>query len=81
MATEEDIVIVCQQLREGIRQIGAITGAVNVEELLDTIFKDFCIGKWKYKKKKNCKYVKIILFVQVVFVLYDGTTVRGNSWP
>ena len=53
MATEEDIVIVCQQLREGIRQIGAITGAVNVEELLDTIFKDFCIGKWKYKKKKK----------------------------
>ena len=26
-------------------ELGRITGAVGVEELLDVIFKDFCIGK------------------------------------
>jgi hypothetical protein len=28
-----------------LRHLGGITGRVHVEDLLDTIFKDFCIGK------------------------------------
>jgi tRNA U34 5-carboxymethylaminomethyl modifying GTPase MnmE/TrmE len=28
-----------------VRNLGEIVGYVNVEELLDRIFKDFCIGK------------------------------------
>lgn len=34
-----------EDLRLALRSIGRITGAVDVEELLDSIFRDFCIGK------------------------------------
>jgi tRNA modification GTPase len=34
-----------EDLRLALRALGRITGRVDVEELLDTIFKDFCIGK------------------------------------
>ena len=34
-----------EDLRLAVRSIGRITGAVDVEELLDSIFRDFCIGK------------------------------------
>jgi len=32
-------------LRLATRYLGMIVGKVEVEELLDSIFKDFCIGK------------------------------------
>ncbi len=34
-----------EDLRIAMRWIGRITGRVDVEELLDVIFRDFCIGK------------------------------------
>jgi tRNA modification GTPase len=34
-----------EDLRLAVRSIGRITGAFDVEELLDSIFRDFCIGK------------------------------------
>jgi tRNA modification GTPase len=34
-----------EDLRLALRSLGRITGRVDVEKLLDTIFKDFCIGK------------------------------------
>ncbi|HEY1433108.1 MAG TPA: tRNA uridine-5-carboxymethylaminomethyl(34) synthesis GTPase MnmE [Stellaceae bacterium] len=34
-----------EDLRLSLRSLGRITGAVDVEELLDVIFRDFCIGK------------------------------------
>ena len=34
-----------EDLRLALRSLGRITGRVDVEELLDTIFRDFCIGK------------------------------------
>ncbi len=34
-----------EDLRLALRSIGRITGRVDIEELLDTIFRDFCIGK------------------------------------
>jgi tRNA modification GTPase len=34
-----------EDLRLALRSIGRITGAVDVEDLLDVIFRDFCIGK------------------------------------
>ena len=34
-----------EDLRLALRSLGRITGAVNVEDLLDVIFRDFCIGK------------------------------------
>ena len=34
-----------EDLRLAMRAIGRITGAVDVEEILDSVFRDFCIGK------------------------------------
>ena len=34
-----------EDLRLAVRAIGWITGRVDVEELLDIVFRDFCIGK------------------------------------
>ncbi len=37
--------LMAEDLRLCIRSLGKITGRVDVEDLLDVIFKDFCIGK------------------------------------
>lgn len=37
--------LVAEDLRIALRHLGIITGTVDVEELLDVVFKDFCIGK------------------------------------
>jgi tRNA modification GTPase len=34
-----------EDLRLAMRAIGRITGAVDVDEILDSVFRDFCIGK------------------------------------
>ena len=41
----EEPELFAEDLRLAVRSIGRITGRVDVEELLDTIFRDFCIGK------------------------------------
>ena len=40
-----EIELMTEDLRMAMRSLGKITGHVQVEELLDVIFKDFCIGK------------------------------------
>lgn len=37
--------IACEELRIAIRYIGRLTGRVRVDDILDVIFSDFCIGK------------------------------------
>ena len=37
--------LVAEDLRLALRAIGRITGRVDIEDLLDVIFRDFCIGK------------------------------------
>ncbi|HWU27264.1 MAG TPA: hypothetical protein VN154_12775, partial [Rhizomicrobium sp.] len=34
-----------EDIRLALRALGRITGRVDVEDLLDVIFRDFCIGK------------------------------------
>jgi len=34
-----------EDLRLAIRELGRVTGRVDVEDLLDVVFRDFCIGK------------------------------------
>ena len=34
-----------EDLRLGMRALGRITGQFDVEDLLDIVFRDFCIGK------------------------------------
>jgi tRNA modification GTPase len=40
---QEDLV--AEELRLAARRLGRITGRVDVEDILDVIFRDFCIGK------------------------------------
>jgi tRNA modification GTPase len=42
---EPSLDLAAEDLRIAARAIGRITGRVDVEDLLDVIFKDFCIGK------------------------------------
>ena len=41
----KDIEIAAEDLRMATRHLGGIVGKVDVEEILGSIFKDFCIGK------------------------------------
>ncbi|XP_068156026.1 tRNA modification GTPase GTPBP3, mitochondrial [Drosophila tropicalis] len=40
-----DMAIAAQKLRQSVRCIERITGHVSCEDILDVVFKDFCIGK------------------------------------
>lgn len=46
-ASQDDMVLdqAAEEMRMAIREIGKITGKVGVEEILDVVFRDFCIGK------------------------------------
>ena len=37
--------LLAEDMRLALRELGRITGRVDVEELLDVVFRDFCIGK------------------------------------
>ena len=37
--------IIAEQLRLAARALGKLLGRVDVEDVLDVIFRDFCIGK------------------------------------
>ena len=37
--------IIAEELRQAARALGRLTGRVDVEDILDVIFRDFCIGK------------------------------------
>jgi len=45
MAPASNPELLAEDLRLAMRAIGRITGQVDVEELLDFVFRDFCIGK------------------------------------
>ena len=44
-AADDQPELMAEDLRLALRALGRITGRVDIEELLDVIFKDFCIGK------------------------------------
>jgi len=37
--------VAAEELRRGLAELSRITGRVNLDEILDVIFRDFCIGK------------------------------------
>ncbi len=41
----QDTVLAAEDVRMAVRSIGRITGRVGVEDMLDVVFSDFCIGK------------------------------------
>ena len=44
-APDDQPELIAEDVRLALRALGRITGRVDVEELLDVIFRDFCIGK------------------------------------
>ncbi len=42
---DEEVELAAEDLRLATRALGRITGRVDVEDMLDVIFRDFCIGK------------------------------------
>ena len=42
---EKDLACITEELRYAAQAIGRITGRIDVEDVLDVIFKEFCIGK------------------------------------
>lgn len=43
--TTKPVELAAEDLRQAARALGRITGRVDVEELLDVVFREFCIGK------------------------------------
>jgi tRNA modification GTPase len=37
--------LAAEDLRQAARSLGRITGRVDVEDMLDVVFREFCIGK------------------------------------
>lgn len=42
---QEEIVFAAQELKYAANELGRVVGSVGVEDVLDALFKDFCIGK------------------------------------
>jgi tRNA modification GTPase len=41
----EDVVLAAEELRYAAVAVGKVTGYIDVEDILDVMFRDFCIGK------------------------------------
>jgi len=40
-----DIVLGAEELRYAAQAVGKISGTIDTEDILDAVFRDFCIGK------------------------------------
>lgn len=45
ISAPEDVVLGAEELRYAAQAIGKVSGLINVEDILDAVFRDFCIGK------------------------------------
>jgi tRNA U34 5-carboxymethylaminomethyl modifying GTPase MnmE/TrmE len=41
----DEVVLGAEELRYAARAVGKISGLIDVEDVLDSVFRDFCIGK------------------------------------
>lgn len=41
----EDVVVGAEELRYAGNAVGKVTGGIDVEDVLDVVFREFCIGK------------------------------------
>ncbi len=44
-AHPEQLEFAAEHLHQALRDLGRITGRVDIEDILDILFRDFCIGK------------------------------------
>ena len=45
VAGKNDVVIGAEELRYAADALGKVTGAVELDDILDAVFRSFCIGK------------------------------------
>lgn len=45
LAAPQDIDLAAEALRQAATCLGRITGRIDTEEVLDRVFREFCIGK------------------------------------
>jgi tRNA modification GTPase len=45
LAAAEDVVLGAEELRYAAQAVGKISGLIDTEDVLDALFRDFCIGK------------------------------------
>lgn len=43
---KEQLELASEELRYAAKALGKITGAIDIEDILDAIFSEFCVGKW-----------------------------------
>lgn len=41
----EEVVLAAEELRYAAQAVGRVTGEIGSEDVLDALFRDFCIGK------------------------------------
>ncbi len=44
-SASEEVVLGAEELRYAAQAIGKVSGLIDVEDILDSVFRDFCIGK------------------------------------
>lgn len=44
-APPAELEVACEELRGAARALGRVTGAIDTEQVLDSVFAHFCIGK------------------------------------
>jgi len=44
-AVYEELELASEELRYAARALGKVTGAIDIEHILDAIFSEFCVGK------------------------------------
>ena len=45
LRNQADLELIAEDFRAAVYSMGRITGQVDIEDLLDVVFKEFCIGK------------------------------------
>jgi len=45
LSASSDIVLAAEELRYAAKAVGRVTGEIGTEDVLDALFKGFCIGK------------------------------------
>ena len=44
-AVHEELELASEELRYAAKALGKVTGAIDIEHILDAIFSEFCVGK------------------------------------
>ena len=49
--------LISVDLKEALDSLSEITGEISSEDILDHVFGNFCVGKWKIERNKILKVI------------------------